>query len=74
MLVDGYPEPAGTLIWIDRQQGALPLLAKAGFQRVLVAYSLLDVTYVFGELGLWPKSAVKAVETEIEAHQFLPTP
>ncbi len=72
MRADGYPDPAGVIIWIDRQQGALRRLEEAGLSRVLVAYHLLDVTFAFGEMGLWPKGAVKAVEQEIEAHQFLP--
>lgn len=72
MRADSYPDPAGVIIWIDRQQGALRRLEEAGFNRVLVAYNLLDVTFAFGEMGLWPKTAVQAVEQEIEAHQFLP--
>jgi orotate phosphoribosyltransferase len=73
MRADGYPDPAGIVIWIDRQQGAVRRLAEAGFNRVLVAYQLLDVTYAFGEMEFWPKSAVTAVQDEIEAHQFLPS-
>ena len=71
---DGYPAEAETpcVIWIDRQQGAIPRLEKAGFKRIVVVYNLLDLTFAFGELGLWPKEAVKAVEQEIAAHQFLP--
>ncbi|MDZ4243671.1 MAG: hypothetical protein U1C57_01045 [Candidatus Doudnabacteria bacterium] len=71
---DGYPGPEDTpcLIWIDRQQGAVPRLEKAGFKRIIVVYNLLDITFAFGEMGLWPKEAVKAVEQEIAAHQFLP--
>ena len=72
MRADGYPDPAGVVIWIDRQQGAIRRLEEDGFNRILVAYNLLDVTFAFGEMGLWPKTAVQAVEQEIEAHQFLP--
>jgi orotate phosphoribosyltransferase len=74
---DGYfggtdsPEKPPVFIWIDRQQGAIQNLAAAGFDQILVGYNLLDITYAYGELGLWPKSAVKAVETEIHEHQIL---
>jgi orotate phosphoribosyltransferase len=69
---DGYPaKEMPCLIWIDRQQGAVSRLDKAGFQRVIVAFNLLDITYAYGELGLWPKTAVTAVEEEIRAHQFV---
>lgn len=70
MRADGYPDPHGVLIWIDRQQGALEFLRETGFKNVVVAYHLLDITYAFGKLGFWPEAAVKAVETEIELHQF----
>jgi hypothetical protein len=46
-------------------------MEKAGFKRIVVAFKLLDLTFAFGELGLWPKSAVKAVEEEIKAHQLI---
>ena len=68
---DGYPaKQMPCLIWIDRQQGAVPRLKAAGFEQVIVVYNLLDITYAFGVMGLWPKSAVTAVEEEIKAHQF----
>jgi len=70
-LEDGYPAwEMPCLIYIDRQQGALPRLKAAGFRRVHVVYNLLDITFAFGELGLWPKSTVAAVEKEIAEHQF----
>lgn len=70
---DGYPSrQMSCLIWIDRQQGAVPRLKAAGFERVVVVYNLLDITFAFGEMGLWPKSTVAAVEGEIRARQFLP--
>ncbi len=72
MRADHYPDPAGVIIWIDRQQGAVELLKREGFDRVLVAYNLLDITYAFGEMQLWPKTAVDAVQKEIEDHSFLP--
>lgn len=68
---DGYPSrQMPCLIWIDRQQGAVPRLKAAGFEKVVVVYDLLDITFAYGEMGLWPKSAVAAVEEEIKAHQF----
>ena len=70
---DGYPpkEETPCLIFVDRQQGAVRRLEQEGFKRVVVVYNLLDITFVLGELDLWPKSAVKSVEEEIHAHQFL---
>lgn len=69
--VDGYPaREMPCLIWIDRQQGAVAKLEAEGFNRIIVAYNLLDITYAYGELNLWPKSVVAAVEDEIRAHQF----
>ncbi len=65
--VDGMPN----LVFVDRQQGGIQNMEKAGFKRIVVAYKLLDLTFAFGELNLWPKSAVKAVEEEIKAHQLL---
>src|SRR3989344_4946843 len=56
-------------VWIDRQQGAVPRLTAAGFQKIVVVYNLLDITYAYGELGMWSKTAVAAVEEEIKAHQ-----
>ena len=59
-------------IFVDRQQGAVPRLEKAGlFKKIVTVFNLLDITFAFGELGLWPKNAVKAVEKEIADHQFL---
>ncbi len=69
----GYP-PIGQMGWyifVDRQQGAVERLKRLGFERLVVGYRLLDVTFAFGELGLWPKSAVQAVEEEIREHQRL---
>jgi len=68
---DGYPAKLmPCLIWIDRQQGAVERLKNGGFANVIVAFNLLDITFAFGELEMWPKSAVAAVEEEIKAHQF----
>ncbi len=69
---DGYPsKEMPQLIFIDRQQGAIPRLRAAGFKRIVVCYNLLDITFVYGELKLWPKETLKRVEEEIKAHQFL---
>lgn len=69
---DGYPsKEVPQLIFVDRQQGAVVRLEAAGFKRIVVCYNLLDITYVYGELGIWPKDVVKLVEKEIAAHQFL---
>jgi len=69
MIEDGYPPRTPCFILIDRQQGAVKRLEEAGFPTV-VAYNLLDITYAYGEWGLWPKDTVKAVKDEIDAHQF----
>jgi len=68
---DGYPAmEMPSIIFVDRQQGGLKRLTQAGFTKLIVVFNLLDITYAYGELGLWPKEAVKAVEDEIKAHQF----
>ena len=68
---DGYPvDSMPSFILVDRQQGGVERMKKEGFKHIVVAYYLLDLTFVFGELGLWPKNMVKAVEEEIKAHQF----
>ncbi|MDO8557673.1 MAG: hypothetical protein Q7S09_00580 [bacterium] len=68
---DGYPvNDMPCLIFIDRQQGAIAQLERAGFRRIVVVYNLLDITYALGEIDIWPKSMVSAVEEEIHAHQF----
>lgn len=68
----GYPvESMPSLVFVDRQQGGIRKMEEKGFKRIVVAYKLLDMTFAFGELNLWPKSAVKEVEEEIKAHQFL---
>ncbi len=68
----GYPvETMPALVFVDRQQGGIANMQKAGFQNIVVAYNLLDLTYAYGELGLWPKDAVQAVKEEIRAHQLV---
>jgi len=70
LIADGYPaKEMPVLILVDRQQGAVARLKREGFAHVIVMYNLLDLTYAFGELGLWPKGAVRGVEEEIRAHQ-----
>ncbi|MDO8567060.1 MAG: hypothetical protein Q7R58_02835 [bacterium] len=69
---DGYPsKDMPQVIFIDRQQGAVARLKTASFKRVVVCYNMLDITFVYGELGIWPKAVVKLVEKEIADHQFL---
>lgn len=71
LVEDGYPaKEMPQLIFVDRQQGGVARLEAAGFKRVVICYNLLDITYAFGELELWPKEAVRQVEMEIAAHQF----
>ncbi len=68
----GYPiQEMPSLVFVDRQQGGIQRMEQQGFIRIVVVYRLLDLTFAFGELGLWPKDAVKAVEEEIKAHQLL---
>jgi orotate phosphoribosyltransferase len=68
----GYPvEDMFSFIFVDRQQGGVQRMEKAGISRIIVAYKLLDLTYALGEMKLWPKEAVKQVDEEIRAHQFL---
>jgi len=67
----GYPvEDMPILVFVDRQQGGIKKLEEAGFRKIVVAYNLLDLVFIFGELGLWSKNQVKAVEDEIAANQF----
>ncbi len=68
----GYdPLAMPLLIFIDRQQGGVERLATAGYGRIEVAFNLLDITFVLGELGVWPATVIESVEAEIKAHQFL---
>lgn len=68
---DGYPVDAmPILIFIDREQGAIQRLKQAGFNRIAVAYKLLDIVYALGQLSLWPDCRIKEVEEEIRATQF----
>lgn len=68
----GYPtEKMPALVFVDRQQGGIVRMEQAGFSNVVVAFNLLDLTFAYGEIGLWPREAVEAVEEEIRAHQFV---
>lgn len=69
----GYPtEEMSALVFVDRQQGGIARMEQAGFSNVVVAYNLLDLTFAYGELGLWPQDAVQAVREEIKEHQLTP--
>lgn len=57
------------LIFVDRQQGAVENLRKAGFDRIEVVYNLLDIAFAMREMQLWPAGVVDKVQTEIAAHQ-----
>ena len=68
---DGYPaKELDQIIFIDREQGGPQLLVKQGFKTPEVIFKLLDITFVYKELGLWSPESVKKVEDEIAAHQF----
>ncbi|MES2006948.1 MAG: hypothetical protein V4436_02445 [Patescibacteria group bacterium] len=70
LIEDGYDiSEVDCLILVDRQQGALKNIESLGFRRVLVVYNLLDMTFAFRHLKLWPEEAVLKVEQEIAAHQ-----
>ena len=58
------------LIAVDRQQGGVERMEQHGFKRIVVMYNLLDIAFAMSELDYWPKSVVKSVEEEIQAHQF----
>ena len=68
----GYPvDQMPALVLVDRQQGGIKRMIQSGFSNIVVAYNLLDLTFVFQQLGLWPKNAVQAVAEEIKAHQLV---
>jgi len=72
LLEDGYPAyDLDWMILIDRQQGGVENMKRRGIKNVMAIYNLLDITFAFGEMGLWPKEAVRQVEQEIIAHQFI---
>lgn len=57
------------IVVVDRQQGAVEALRAEGM-RVEVIFNLLDLVWAFGELGLWSRADVAAVEAEITALQL----
>lgn len=59
------------IILVDRQQGAMKRLKREGFHRVIVMFNLLDIVWVLGNEGIWPKEIVSAVEKEIADHQLI---
>ena len=68
---DGYPtKEMHHLIFVNRQQGAIPKLQAAGFKNLIVAYNLLDITFAFHQLKLWSAEVAKRVEEEIRQNQF----
>lgn len=69
---DGYPgKEMDQIIFIDREQGGPELLVQQGFKQPEILFKLLDITFVYKELGLWSPESVKKVEEEIAAHQFI---
>lgn len=71
LIEDGYEtEELGVLVFVDRQQGGVKRLEQEGFKKIITIYNLLDLTFAFGELGMWPKNAVASVEAEIRTHQL----
>jgi len=70
LIESGYTvEDMPSLIVVDRQQGGVQNMEKAGFKRIVTVYNLLDIAYAMGQLKLWPETVVKSVEEEITAHQ-----
>ncbi|HTE48527.1 MAG TPA: hypothetical protein VK675_01305 [Candidatus Paceibacterota bacterium] len=68
---DGYPaKDLDQIIFIDREQGGPQLLVEKGFKKPEIIFKLLDITFVYKELGLWSPESIKKVEDEIAAHQF----
>ena len=71
---DGYDGKGMTnVIFIERQQGGIARLRAKGFTDLLVVYNLLDITFAYRQLDLWPVEALAKVEAEIKAHQFSAT-
>lgn len=70
LIESGYAvEDMPSLIGVDRQQGGVQNMEKAGFKRIVTVFNLLDIAYAMGEMELWPKDVVKSVQDEIAAHQ-----
>jgi orotate phosphoribosyltransferase len=58
------------IIVVDRQQGGVAYMKRAGFAAITL-FNLLDLVYVLGETETWPQDAVKSVEREIAEHQLV---
>jgi orotate phosphoribosyltransferase len=58
------------VIMVDRQQGGIERMRAHGMKHIHVLYNLLDLTFAYRELDLWPAESVAAVENEIREHQF----
>lgn len=68
----GYPSlEMPSLIFVDRQQGGVRRMKERGFQKIVVVFYLLDITFVLRERGVWPRGVIRSVEEEIQAHQFI---
>lgn len=71
MVEDGFvPSEIDAMVFVDRQQGGLENMKKLGFRSVHANYLLLDMTFAFQHLGLWPPGAAEKVEREIRENQF----
>ena len=58
------------MVFVDRHQGGLEEMRRVGFHQVHACYNLLDIAYVLGEIGVWPKAVTKKIEQEIKKNQF----
>jgi len=58
------------MVFVDRQQGGFEAMKKLGFHHVHACYRLLDMTFAFQQLGLWPNDSVEKVEKEIRENQI----
>lgn len=62
LIEDGYPaKKMHQIIFVDRQQGAIKNMKKAGYKNTEVIFNLLDITYVYRKLGLWSSESIKKV-------------
>jgi orotate phosphoribosyltransferase len=70
LVEDGFDlSQVEALVFVDRQQGGLEEMQRIGFRSVSATYNLLDMTYAFQELKLWPTDAVKRIEDEIRQNR-----
>lgn len=69
---EGYPlKVMPGIIAVDREQGGLLALARAGFMNVHALYLLRDLLHLFGKLKLWPEERVRRAVAEIETNQLV---